>query len=185
MKRSRNTARPRWSVGLPSRSNSMMSSAFTNAGASERDIKKRLGLSGWRTLTCPNASSTPCSARMRFAAMRSSITAALGAALGPGWAAAPERAHGAERTAATVTTAAHPRLTLIGIPFLLGRLGLVSKRSNPPSGEIEPELPQLLQAAGDLVAGLKPDLLVFGLPVHHTLRRAREVDVARLEGHHL
>ena len=29
----------------------MMSSAVTSAGASERDIRKRLGLAGWRALS--------------------------------------------------------------------------------------------------------------------------------------
>src|SRR6516164_5727528 len=42
MKRSRKTLRPRASTALPSSSNSMMSSAVTRAGASERDIRKML-----------------------------------------------------------------------------------------------------------------------------------------------
>src|SRR5262249_11455174 len=36
-----------------------------------------LGLLGWRMLTCPYASSTPSATRMRLAATRSSIAAAL------------------------------------------------------------------------------------------------------------
>ena len=39
MNRSRNMVRPRASTGLDSRSSSMMSSAVTSAGASERDTR--------------------------------------------------------------------------------------------------------------------------------------------------
>src|SRR3954462_3244773 len=66
MNRSKKTARPRASIALPSRSNSMMSSGVTSAGASERDIRKRFGSLGWRRVTCPKPSSTPRSARMRL-----------------------------------------------------------------------------------------------------------------------
>src|SRR6185312_11029946 len=76
MKRSRNSVRPRASTALPSRSNSMMSSAVTSAGASERDIRKRLGLAGWRALTWPKPSRTPKSARTRLPVTMSSIKAA-------------------------------------------------------------------------------------------------------------
>src|SRR4029079_18451628 len=48
MKRSRNSARPLASMALPSRSNSMTSPDVTSAGASDRDIRKRFGLVGWR-----------------------------------------------------------------------------------------------------------------------------------------
>src|SRR6266404_144190 len=75
MKRSRNTERPRGSTALPSRSNSMMSSALTSAGASDRDIRKRFGLVGWRALTWPKPSTTPKSARMRLPTTISSIKA--------------------------------------------------------------------------------------------------------------
>ena len=54
----------------------MMSPAVVSAGASERDMRSRPGLPGWRTLTWPKPSSTPWSARMRLAATRSSITPA-------------------------------------------------------------------------------------------------------------
>src|SRR5258708_18862777 len=76
MKRSRKTERPRGSTALPSRSNAMMSSAVTSAGASERDIKKWLGLLGSRALTWPKPSSTPNSARTRLPITISSVTAA-------------------------------------------------------------------------------------------------------------
>src|SRR5260370_8679023 len=73
MKRSRNRDRPRGSTALPSRSNSMMSSAVTSAGASERDIRKWLGFLGSRALTWPKPSRTPNSARMRLPITISSI----------------------------------------------------------------------------------------------------------------
>src|SRR6516225_6617253 len=85
MKRSRKTDRPRASTALPSRSNSMMSSAVTSAGASERDIRKRSGLVGWRALTWPNPSSTPKSARMRLPITMSSRRAASTPAIGADW----------------------------------------------------------------------------------------------------
>src|SRR3984957_2576016 len=76
MKRSRNSVRPLASTALPSRSNSMMSSAVTSAGASERDIRKWSGFLGSRALTWPKPSSTPNSARMRLPITMSSIGAA-------------------------------------------------------------------------------------------------------------
>src|SRR6266702_6742674 len=76
MKRSRKTLRPLASTALPSRSNSMMSSLVTSAGASERDIRKWSGFLGSRALTWPKPSSTPRSARTRLPTAMSSIRAA-------------------------------------------------------------------------------------------------------------
>src|SRR5882724_114608 len=45
----------------------MTSPRSTSAGASERDSRKRVGSSGWRTLTWPYASTTPSFARIRLA----------------------------------------------------------------------------------------------------------------------
>src|SRR5258708_2658200 len=47
--------------------------------------------------------------------------------------------------------------------------------------EIELELAELLEAAGDLVAGLEPYPLLRRLALDHALGRAGEDDVARLE----
>jgi len=61
----------------PSRSYSIRSAEVTNAAASELEITNRSGFLSCRTLTCPNASRTPESARIQFAATRSSIKADL------------------------------------------------------------------------------------------------------------
>ncbi len=53
----------------------MMSLAVTSAGARAREIRYLCGFFGCRIDTCPQASSTPCWARMRLAATRSSISA--------------------------------------------------------------------------------------------------------------
>src|SRR5206468_12787627 len=50
----------------------MMSSFSMRSGARARESRKRLGLSGWRALTCPNESTTPSCARMRLAVTISS-----------------------------------------------------------------------------------------------------------------
>src|ERR1700677_1529896 len=54
----------------------MMSAAVTSAGARLRASRNRSPRSGWRTLTCPNPSTTPWSNRIWFAATSSSITPA-------------------------------------------------------------------------------------------------------------
>src|ERR1700733_15236988 len=73
MKRSRKTARPRASMGAPSRSNSMMSRASTRPAAMLRARRNRSGCLVSRTLTWPNPSSTPSLKRMRLAVTRSAI----------------------------------------------------------------------------------------------------------------
>src|ERR1041385_1410260 len=44
--------------------------------------------------------------------------------------------------------------------------------------QIKRQLPQLFQAAGDLISGLEPHLPVFGLALDHALRRAGKNNVA-------
>src|SRR5437764_12600028 len=45
-----------------------------HCGARARDRKYRSARSGWRALTCPNESTTPSRARMRFAVTSSSLS---------------------------------------------------------------------------------------------------------------
>src|SRR6202007_3315725 len=54
----------------------MISAAVTSAGAMLRASRNRSPLAGWRTLTCPNPSTTPWSNRIWFAATSSSIARA-------------------------------------------------------------------------------------------------------------
>src|SRR5277367_5918533 len=54
----------------------MMSAAVTSAGATLRASRNRSLAVGWRTLTCPNPSTTPWSNRIWLAVTSSSITPA-------------------------------------------------------------------------------------------------------------
>src|ERR1700761_2653580 len=49
------------------------------------------------------------------------------------------------------------------------------------SSQCKAQRAQTFEGAGDLVAGLEPDLLFLGLAEDHALRRAGEDDVARLQ----
>src|SRR6266699_1879040 len=68
----------------------MMSSASMQSGARARDSRKRPGLSGWRALTCPNESTTPSRARMRFAVTSSSLSRSSLVIAFPFWMVCPE-----------------------------------------------------------------------------------------------
>src|SRR5689334_1058821 len=76
MNRSAYGARPRASIGAPSRENSIRSSISMHSGARARERTYRSSRSGWRTLTWPNESTTPSRARIRFAVTSSSSTVA-------------------------------------------------------------------------------------------------------------
>src|SRR5258706_4701266 len=76
MKRSPNRAVPGGATALPCRSCSSRSVAVTSSGAMDRASRKCLGSPGTRMLTWPYASNPPSSARMGFAATRSSIALA-------------------------------------------------------------------------------------------------------------
>src|SRR5882724_5397152 len=64
------------SLSAPS---SITSAAVINAGAREREMRKCSDRLSLRALMCPYASSTPCSARMRLPATRSSMSCLLAA----------------------------------------------------------------------------------------------------------
>src|SRR5665213_981176 len=62
------------STAAPSSVNSMMSSRSTSSGDLAHDSKNLPLSSGWRALTCPNASTIPSDVRIRLAITRSSIS---------------------------------------------------------------------------------------------------------------
>src|SRR5713226_233963 len=67
MNRSRYGTRPPASRTVPSSVNSSKSASSTSSGARAQAMMNRSACSGWRTVTCPNASRMPSLARMRLA----------------------------------------------------------------------------------------------------------------------